>query len=113
MYYIFLDDDIEFVRGDWREFEALLLKYMPAIATPRKGNFDEDNRLVSEHNKIVDSQLEAQVVYSYDAMFNSFHRDVVFDSLVLPYIENLRSNSLAAAADAQNWSPNQKSLLVH
>jgi hypothetical protein len=75
LYYIFLDDDLEFIQGNWRYFEEMLLKYMPAISTS------------VSYNENLNPNLEAQVVYSYDAMFNAFHRDVFFDDLLLPYID--------------------------
>jgi hypothetical protein len=33
-YYIFLDDDVRFVKGDFERFENQLIKYGPTVAVP-------------------------------------------------------------------------------
>ncbi len=82
-YYIFIDDDIEFVQGNWREFERYLSQYQPAIATPH----------YLEYGVQYATDGEAISPYEFDACFNAFHQDVVFDNLVLPYIEHFDSIS--------------------
>jgi tetratricopeptide (TPR) repeat protein len=76
-YYIFIDDDIELVQGNWREFEQYLSQYQPAIATP---HYLEYGVQYATHGETISP-------YEFDACFNAFHHDVVFDNLVLPYIE--------------------------
>ena len=83
LYYIFLDDDIEFIAGDWRSFERLLLEYQPCIATPRANFYPTKS----------DDSVEAQIVYAFDAVFNAFHRDVVADKILLPYREDFDEES--------------------
>jgi tetratricopeptide (TPR) repeat protein len=84
LYYIFLDDDIEFIEGDWRSFEALLLEYQPAIATPQATFYPTKS----------DDSVEVQMVYAFDAVFNAFHHDVVADNVLLPYLEKFDEESL-------------------
>ncbi len=36
-YFIFMDDDVEFVRGGYGDFESLLLQLRPAIGVPVSG----------------------------------------------------------------------------
>ncbi|MEG3881163.1 tetratricopeptide repeat protein [Microcoleus sp. herbarium7] len=93
LYYIFLDDDIEFIAGDWRIFEALLLEYQPGIATPQ----------VTFYPTKFDDSVEVQIVYAFDAVFNAFHRDVVADNVLLPYLENF---------DEESWLLSQL-ILIH
>jgi glycosyltransferase involved in cell wall biosynthesis len=76
-YFIFLDDDIRFDKGDWHEFEALLMKYRPAIATPFCPWY--------EPTKGVCAPMEAQCTSFFDAMFNAFHHEVLRDNVLLPY----------------------------
>lgn len=77
LYYIFLDDDIVFEKGDWRTFEECLVKYEPAAATPFCSWYPPNKNSLLE--------LEAHTCFMFDAMFNAFHRDIVNDDLVLPY----------------------------
>lgn len=85
LYYIFLDDDVVFEKGDWRTFEQALLKYEPAAATPFCPWYPP--------NKDSPLELEAHTCFMFDAMFNAFHRDVVTDGLVLPYYTGFDSKS--------------------
>jgi|GEM_PF-593623 len=93
LYYIFLDDDIEFIAGDWRIFEALLLEYQPGIATPKLTFYPTKS----------DDSVEVQIVYAFDAVFNAFHRDVVADNVLLPYLEKF---------DEESWVLSQL-ILIH
>ena len=85
LYYIFLDDDLILRRGDWRVFEAALLKYEPAIGTP----------FCLDYWGMTSSEtMEAHQCLHFDAMCNAFHRDVIHDGILLPYYSGL---------DAQSW----------
>ena len=77
LYYVFVDGDLTFDRGGWRQFEEGLLKYRPAIATPYCPEYRPAN-----HRR---QDLDAHTCYSFDAMFNAFHFDVARDTIVLPY----------------------------
>lgn len=87
LYYIFLDDDVVFEKGDWRTFEDSLLKYEPAIATP----YYPEYKVAAVLN---DLDVEAHTCRYFDAMFNAFHRDLIKDGLVLPYCGKF---------DAESW----------
>jgi hypothetical protein len=86
LYYIFLDDDVVFERGDWRAFEDALLNYRPAIATPFFPDYPPVDRSRLD--------LEAHTCAYFDAMFNAFHADVARDGLILPYYDGF---------DAESW----------
>uniref|UniRef100_UPI0010A5B4C0 hypothetical protein n=1 Tax=Flagellimonas onchidii TaxID=2562684 RepID=UPI0010A5B4C0 len=73
-YYIFLDDDIVFENGSFKEFEKLLLQYNPAIATPYLFDFHFN----------VESHLPAHKVFFFDACMNAFHHSVLFDNTIFP-----------------------------
>ena len=77
LFYVFLDDDVVFEKGNWRVFEDALLKYRPAIASPYFPDYPPVNRSRLD--------LEAHTCFYFDAMFNAFHADVIRDRLVLPY----------------------------
>ena len=94
LYYIFLDDDLSFKQGSFREFEKMLLEYKPAIGIPKCWN----------HNKRENINMLAHTVYEFDAAFNAFHQDVFFDDVLFPYITNF---------DEQSWWCSQTVLLCH
>lgn len=78
LYYIFLDDDVTFAKGSWREFEAALLKYQPAVAVPYLIGYESG----AAFNNL---RLKTQTCYNFDAIYNAFHRDVLLDGVILPY----------------------------
>lgn len=92
-YLIFVDDDLEFEKGGWREFEDLLLQYRPLIAAPRLINYGAPTR----------EDCSAQSAYCFDACFNAFHASVVEDGVLLPY---------AARFDSRSWHYSQL-ILIH
>jgi len=79
-YYIFADDDVSFAKGGWRQFLSDLEQYRPAIGAPA---FYEPN-----------AGAEPYAAYDFDAIVTAFHRDVITDGLVLPYIADF---------DAESW----------
>ena len=94
LYYVLLDDDVEFDQGDFRSFETFLKQVRPAIGTPRQ--WDYNHRC--EH-----LDLPLHSVYAFDACFNAFHRDVVEDGLLFPYVEQF---------DHESWWYSQV-LMIH
>lgn len=79
LYYIFCDDDIEFKHGSWDEFERQLLIHKPAIGCPV---FPKTRRTRVRF-------MNTQIFLVNDEQLMAFHMDVLKDSLVLPYIEEL------------------------
>uniref|UniRef100_A0A7S4GEM1 Uncharacterized protein n=1 Tax=Eutreptiella gymnastica TaxID=73025 RepID=A0A7S4GEM1_9EUGL len=77
-YYIFLDDDVTLTSV--RDFEAKCLKWRPAVAVPGAG-IHLPTQLPPDYTK----ETEALKITSYAALFNAYHHDVFFNSLVLPY----------------------------
>lgn len=86
LYYIFLDDDVVFDKGDWRTFEEDLIRYRPAIATPYFTDLTGWRYDPQDYT-------EAQTCMYFDAIFNAFHSDVVLDNIVLPYYTGLDEKS--------------------
>ena len=79
LYYIFCDDDIEFVIGGWDQFEDNLLRHKPAIGYPV---FHK-----TRHTKI--SFLDLQVFDISDQQLIAFHKDLINDGFILPYQQQL------------------------
>jgi hypothetical protein len=77
LYYIFLDEGVSFVRGDWRQFEDSLLRYRPAIATPHVVEHP-----LANHRR---QELDAHTSHFLDGTFNAFHAEVARDGILLPY----------------------------
>jgi len=82
-YYVFCDDDMEFVSGSFAEFNGQLARLQPAVATPLY------DFAPNKHE-----EFAAHTVYAFDAMMNAFHRDLITDRIVLPYY---------AGFDTQSW----------
>ena len=77
LYYIFLDEGVSFVQGDWRIFEDSLLRYRPAIATPHIPGHE-----LANHRR---QDLETHTCHFLDGTFNAFHAEVARDGILLPY----------------------------
>lgn len=85
-YYIFLDDDVRFIKGSFELFEYQLLKYKPAIAVPV---FVPKTKSTVIEVKLA-NRKPPKTLFCYqqcrrgDAQFIAFHKDVVSDYLVVP-----------------------------
>ena len=92
-YFIFMDDDVEFVRGGYDEFESLLLQLRPAIGVPVFNRMRESViGLGSPFSRFYVPFLDWQVAWDYDGQMNAYHRDLVLDGLALPYWESFTDN---------------------
>ena len=103
-YYIFLDDDVSFVRGDFPLFERQLLRLNPAAAMPVF--YPKTIRTVFGLGRSYESTFRRplktfQICRRGDSQFIAFHRDVVRDRLVLPYQEHFDSVSWWATCNTQ------------
>jgi hypothetical protein len=74
-YYIFADDDVEFIRGGWTEFEEDLARFRPAIGVP----------IVPKTAVSPLRGLRAQAFPINDEQLMAFHRSVVGDHLLIPH----------------------------
>lgn len=92
LYYIYCDDDIEFVKGGWDEYENLLLKYKPAIGCPV---FPKNKRSPIHF-------FEMQLICILDQQLIAYHRDLVLDGLILPYQQIFDDFSWWAAGAIEN-----------
>lgn len=76
-YFIFLDDDVSFIRGDFGEFERLIAKHRPKFGMPVMP--------VCRVYGFV-SREEAQVVRVMDEQINALHRSVLEDRHAMPLV---------------------------
>ena len=109
-YFIFMDDDVEFVRGGYDEFESLLLQLRPAIGFPVFGRLrDAVIGFGSPFGRIYLPYMDWQIAWDYDGQMNAYHRDLVLDGLVLPYWESFTDNwwvaDIIPCAIARNFYP--------
>ncbi len=76
LYYIFIDDDVEFIKGTFSDFEQQLLKNKPAIGVPLltiiKNTYRYNHNLKIQHPFAVDQQVQA------------YHYKVIEESIVMP-----------------------------
>ena len=80
MYYIFCDNDIEFIKGGWDAFEQALLRLQPAIGLP----------IVSPKTRpIAVACLPWQACLLNDEQLIAVHQAAVKDRIVVPYQDQL------------------------
>lgn len=75
LYYVFCDDDIGFIKGDWDIFENELFELLPAIGVP----------IVQKTRHSVIPFLRYQTFYQNDEQLVAFHKDVISDQILFPY----------------------------
>lgn len=76
LYYIFIDDDVEFMKGSFCVFEQKLLYNKPAIGVPLLTIIKNSNK----YNK----KLTIQHPVALDAQVQAFHYKVIDESIVMP-----------------------------
>ena len=76
-YFIFCDDDIEFISGDFALFEKHLEQYRPAVGVPTVPR--------TEKTIIKLFRNSYQSFLFNDEQMIAFHKDVIESSLVMPY----------------------------
>ena len=79
-YYIFMDDDVEFKTGSFLEFQNLLSQTKPAIGIPLLD--------IIKHSNRYNNNLSIQHPVAFDQAIQAFHRIVINDNIVLPYVTN-------------------------
>ena len=87
LYYIFMDDDVSFLRGDIGLWESEILKHKPAAAMPA---FVLQKKSVlgiglSYALKNTTLHLPYQICATGDPQLLALHRDIIYDSIALPY----------------------------
>ncbi len=102
-YYIFLDDDVTFLQGDYEIFEKQLVRYHPAVAVPV---FVPKTRpTVMGFNSWFNKQFiqirTHQLCRFADAQFIAFHKDVIADKLVVPLQTHFDKVSWYATSSTQ------------
>ena len=88
-YYIFMDDDIEFFKGGFDEFEEQLARLKPAVAVPVFVPKTARTVLglgISFYRAAFYPLTSYQVCKFADGQFMAFHKDVLADRLLMPLI---------------------------
>ena len=76
-YYIFLDDDVEFVTGSFSRFEELIELYRPSYAVPLCEEIEKSYRY--------SPNLEIQHPVATDQQIQAFSKSVIDDGLIVPF----------------------------
>ena len=95
LYYIFIDDDVEFERGTFAEFEKLLILHKPAVAVPLLSIFKQTYRY--------DPNLTIQHPVGVDQQFQAYHRKVLDEGLVMPLITEYDKLSWFYSCEINNF----------
>ena len=94
-YYIFLDDDVVFKKGNWSLFEKKLKKWQPAIGVPVVPKTQYS--IIRLNGK----PWELQCFLLNDEQFLAVRHDVFLDTRILPYITKFDHLSAWAACEIQ------------
>lgn len=84
-YLIFLDDDVSVVSGSFKEFEELLIRYKPKIGLPLCNEIKSTNRYLPK------SKIQHPI--ALDQIVQAYSRDVVDESIVLPFVTEFDDES--------------------
>lgn len=76
LYYIFIDDDVEFVKGNFSDFEQRLMQNKPAIGIPLLAIIKNTNRF--------NPKLKIQHPIAIDQQMQAYHYKVLSESIVMP-----------------------------
>ncbi len=76
LYYIFIDDDVEFIAGCFSDFEKLLLQNKPAVGVPLLA-------IIKNTNKF-NPKLKIQHPVAVDQQIQAYHHKVLSESIVMP-----------------------------
>lgn len=93
-YFVFLDDDVEFVKSSMLEFEQLTRKFQPKISVPLC------DRIIREMSF---SRAFMEHPIRHDQILIAFHQSVVNEGIVLPLNSNLDSISWWITAELQHY----------
>lgn len=85
LYFIFLDDDVEVVRGSFSQFEKFLLENQPMMGVPLCDQIADTFRY--------ESNTEIHHPVAFDQIVQAYHRDAVQESIAIPYRTELDSES--------------------
>ncbi|WAC41746.1 hypothetical protein [Pedobacter sp. SL55] len=85
LYYIFLDDDAVFLKGDFKLFQEKLLHHEPAIGLPLTTIIKNTNRY--------NPKLAVQHPFAFDQIVQAYHYKVVEDEISIPFITDFDHES--------------------
>jgi hypothetical protein len=84
-YFIFLDDDVGFSRGSFKQMEGNLATFRPALAVP----LTEKTRLSAlgiERKGVIHPLINRQLLHINDEQYLAMSRSVLEDGYLLPYM---------------------------
>lgn len=95
LYYIFLDDDVSIKKGSYKEFENLLIEHEPAVGVPLCD--------IVKNTSFYILNLEIQHPVILDQLVQAYHRKVVDEKIVLPFITEFDSLSWWYSCEINNF----------
>ncbi|NVD05386.1 hypothetical protein FCU94_00435 [Vibrio sp. JPW-9-11-11] len=83
MYFIFMDEDVDFTLGSHKDLERCLIEYQPLIGAPVQFKSSRLQHIID--NIPLLSRNKVQYQYHIDEQLQAFHRDALKEELLLPY----------------------------
>lgn len=99
-YFIFCDEDVQFLEGGFELFEKMLLKHKPSLGMPVHPKTMSFQNLLKKFSIRV---KECQVAWFIDEQIQAFSRDVVTDDIALPYITKFDKVSWFYNSEIQHY----------
>jgi len=93
-YIVMLDDDYEFLQGDFAQFEKCISIFQPKIAVPLTEEIQATNRYVKN--------LDVQKCIAMDQIIQVFHESVIREEIAIPYVTEFDALSWWAACEINN-----------
>ena len=97
-YYVLMDDDIKFRKGNWREFEEDVLKVKPDLCQP----LYYSSGVIRKYSRI--TPFRYSEFLHFDSAFKCMSRELFFDKNLLPYETRCLDNeSLGTSFQYSGW----------
>ena len=93
-YIVILDDDYEFLKGDFAQLEKYVSIFQPKIAVPLTEEIQATNRYVKN--------LSVQKCLGMDQIIQIFHVSVIHEEIAIPYVTEFDTLSWWAACELNN-----------
>lgn len=95
LYYIFIDDDVHFIKGSFHEFEKQLLKYEPAVGIPLLTIIKDTYRY--------NPKLKIQNPIALDTQYTAFHINTINEGILMPLVTQFDSKSWYYSCEIVNF----------
>jgi len=95
LYYIFIDDDVEFIQGSFHEFEKKLIQFQPQVGFPLL--------TIVKHYHRYNPKLSMQRPTLLDTQITAFHIDTIKEGILMPLVTQFDEKSWFYSCEIINF----------